>query len=250
VRVDPPRLFKRPRSPRQWPTRAYVLVVVLVFAVALVVALAIVVRPSEFPPAEVPDQWAAEAAVIGGGALFFALVATAIATVAYINSTEKPSLGIVDVDYLGQSAAVGDWVSATADEAEPNLIRADLQWSFALRIRNNGPVAARFVAVQVKLAEGAFFYGRHLAPWVGVSWQGRTVGNTSWNDTTDAVRWEGGVDVLIHPSWEYDIPQLGPTHLTLYGAPLRTAFEFQIEVIADDVKPFSQTYTIRAQRNK
>ncbi len=52
--------------------------------------LVILVRPGKFPPIDEANQWAAEAAVIGAGALFFAVVATAIATVAYINSTEKP----------------------------------------------------------------------------------------------------------------------------------------------------------------
>ncbi len=102
MRLDPRRVFKWPRNPLQWPRDAYILVVGLVVAVALVLWLVILARPSEFPPTDVPNQSAAEAAIMGGGALFVAAVATGIATVAF--TMNRPT-------FFGDLAA---WICVTA----------------------------------------------------------------------------------------------------------------------------------------
>jgi hypothetical protein len=88
---DPRRLFKRPRHPRQWPRSAYLLAGGLTLVVGLAIVFAIIVSPIEFPPEKLADQWAAEGAVFAAGAFLLAVLATAIATVAYINSTESRS---------------------------------------------------------------------------------------------------------------------------------------------------------------
>lgn len=91
--ADVDRLFKLPRHPKLWPLHRCLILALLAAALAVVLWLGIFkVRPGTFPPTDEANQWAAEAVVIGGGALVFAIVATLLATLAYINSTEKPSL--------------------------------------------------------------------------------------------------------------------------------------------------------------
>ena len=239
VRFDPRRLLKRPRSFRQWRRRDYVLVVSLVLAVVVLGWLMTVVRPTEFPPTKPPDQWAAEAAVVGGGALFFAVVATVIATFAYINSAEKPSLR-VEASYDGRDEPLAvAWNNSQPDESgQITSVGERPSWWLTLRLYNDGPVAARFIAINVTFGAGAKLdtKGQTLLR----QWQQPT---ERWLASSE-FRWEGGADAVVHPSWPYRVPQLGPTYLILEGPQSQTSFEFNVEVVADDVPPFNKRCTI------
>jgi hypothetical protein len=241
VTVDPRRLFKRPRHPLQWPRRAYVLIVLLVVVVALALAFAIAVSPSEFPPTKVPDEWAAEGAVFAAGAFLLAVLATAIATVAYINSTEKPALRIILLDYPGVHEPVSEMWEATPPG--PSGQTSEIAFWLALWLRNDGQVAARFVAIRLTVGPDAWLHAASsmasLEPWQAPSPRQVYAQN---------LRWEGGADAVIHPSWEYEVPQVGPTYLML-NPQLQTNLRFEVEVVADDVPAFRSTYVVKVPRN-
>lgn len=233
------RLFKRPRHPRQWPFHVYVLLALLIVVVIAVGFLVIYVKPSKFPPTDEPNQWAAEAAIISGGALFFAVVATAIAVVAYVNSTEKPALELFDVLYPGSSPSVPLHAdSSVIEAAEP------VDWWLTITLRNNGPIAARFAAIHLTAGARVHFVVKPSPhAWRPLSQSQSEV----WE-----LWWEGGADTVLHPGWLYRVPDLAPVGLVLspvgldaskIGEPM--GYDFTITVVADDVAALMQTFTIR-----
>jgi len=216
----------------------------LVAAIAVVILLVLDVRPNKFPPTDETNQWAAEAAVIGGGALFLAIVATAIAVVAYINSTEKPSLEL-RAAYSGSNQPLlihwnnsppGATGMVTSSGEQP-------EWSLHLWLDNVGPIAARFVAIEVTFAPEVHLETKdrqpgYLRPWVAP---------IEPFTMTSQIRWEGGADAVVHPGpgWLYPVPPLGPAYLILIGPQSQTEFRFTVNVVADDVDAFQQSYTIK-----
>lgn len=164
---------------------------VLVLAVAIGVVAFYAERwwpPAGFPSAVTTDadRLAAEAALFGGGAFTLAAVATVIAIIAFVNSTEKPSLSLTD----------GVLLAAARDEWER-------MWTHGILLENHGRVAARFVAVRVTI-EGAVM---NVAAGGVVAWRTQTI--TSVGITVQAI-WEGGADAVVHPGWTYEVPPLGP----------------------------------------
>jgi hypothetical protein len=219
------RVLKRPRHVRSWPLAAYGLIAVLVAIVIIAAVGCVVFLPKELPPSSTAsgDRWVAEGAIVGAGAFLLAVLATAIATVAYINSTEKPSLRL-EAHYPGHDQA--------AELAREGLSIPD--WSLQLRLYNDGPVAARQVAVRVTFSKGVSLStpanAITLAPWYTASPEDKNPSQL-W--------WEGGADAVVHPSptWPYQLPQLGRAPLGLTPSPA----SFTVEVVADDVAPFQRT---------
>ena len=242
------RLFKRPRNILRWPLGAYGLIGLLVAVVVLVAIGAVLILPPEIPPPQTAsaDRWAAEGAAFGGGAFLLAVLATAIAVIAYVNSTERPALRL-EAEYPGRDEPLAiNWNNSAPDESGQITSSGErMGWSLNLRIHNDGPVAARFVAIQVTFGQGAHLElkGRRpdLRPWLARS---------DRLEATDYVRWEGGADAVVHPSWTYPVPQLGDTYLIMSGPQPQTAFTFDVEVVADDVAAFTTTYTIKVPRDK
>jgi hypothetical protein len=119
------------------------------------------------------------------------------------------------------------------------------EWSVAFGLRNDGPVAPHFVALHIVFGTGVDIYSAGAGEWLA-PWRPRSLLATS----TDELWWEGGADAVVHPSWVYDVPELGRTALRLAGPQLQTEFTFDVEVVADDVPAFKHTYTIKVPRDK
>lgn len=241
---DPRRLFKQPRRPRQWTPGARLLVGTLIVVIALVLAAGTVVALSEFPPGKPADPWAAEGAIFGIGAFVLAVLATIIATIAFINSSEKPALRI-EPSYPGRDETLSP--VRGSGYVKTDAYREVRDWSLSLTIYNDGPIAARFVAIHVIFGPGLHIYSAADAEWLKPWHSGLTL-----LTETNEVFWEGGADAVIHPSWPYPAPQLGPTQLRLAGAGPQSqrSFHFEVEVVADDVPPFRSTHNIRVSRDK
>jgi hypothetical protein len=186
--------------------------------------------------------------------LFFAVVATAIATVAYINSSEKPALWI-EAGYPGQDTPlVMSWINRQPDElGRVTSVGEYPEWSLSLHLHNDGPVAARFVAIRVRFGKGTSLDTKGRSEhWLIDQWHSSVErGRAGY-----PLRWEGGADVIIHPSrpgevpWPYEAPLIGPTFLILDGPQSQTSFTFEVQVVADDVRPFGETYTIHVPLGK
>lgn len=87
--------LRRPSAIRQWPAAGIGLILFLSLVVILAAILSLLVRPDAWPTNKAPgDQWAALGVIFGAGAFLLAVLATVVATVAYINSTEKPQLAV------------------------------------------------------------------------------------------------------------------------------------------------------------
>lgn len=237
-------MLKRPRNRHQWTSGARLLVGTLVVVIAVVLAAGIAVAVSELPPGKPADPWAAEGAIFGIGAFVLAVLATIIATIAFINSTEKPSLR-VEASYPGRNEALSPVRGGGYFKTDAYVQVGD--WSLNLTIYNDGPVAARFVAVHVIFGPGLHIYSAADADWLK-PWHSGSQLLTETNE----VLWEGGADTVIHPSWPYPAPQLGPTQLRLAGAGPQSqeTFQFQVDVVANDVRPFSDMYTIHVPLGK
>ncbi|SRR5216683_1471352 len=197
--------INRPQGLRSWPVTGTVFVLALVVVALIVAGLTWRVRPSQWPTSST-DQWAALGAVYGAGALVLAVLATVIATIAYINSTEKPRL------FVHSSMAL-----------------QFQDWSLSLEIQNRGRVTARFVAVKLK-----FIGARMTLPYANFpidrSWR---TGPAGW-DGAMAAYWEGGADVVIHPNWNHIIPALRCNiEMSGSGEP-----SVDIEVVADEAPSF------------
>lgn len=195
--------LKRPRAAGQWPASGMVLIASLAFVFTAVLVLSLVLAPTQWPS----DRWAALSAIYGAGAFLLAVAATVIATIAYINSTEKPRF----VVHTSRSEDLQDW-------------------SLGLQLENRGQVAARFVAVRLR------FVGTKtsdpddqlpMRPWTPSGLQG-------WHGATEAV-WEGGADVVIHPDWTYRVP---PFRCKLSKAAEDKPCFVDVVIVADDVRPF------------
>ena len=189
-------------------------------------------RPPE-SPTSTPDRLAALGVLFAGGAFFLAVVGTIIAIVAYVNSTEKPILVLAEVSFPGRD--------------EPLLLERGNEpfwgvasgWSVSIRLRNDGPVAARAVSVRIRMDGAAFVRPAiELEPWQA---RMRNMINSS------ELWWEGGADAVIHPGWTYDVVTLGPAPLRLSG-PHQT-FGLTIEVVADDVQAFHSEFSVQVERN-
>jgi hypothetical protein len=176
--------------------------------------LTVLVRPATWPTSKSPtDQWAALSSIYGAGALLLAVMATVIATIAYINSTEKPRL------FLRSSMAL-----------------QFQDWSLSLEIQNRGIVTARFLAVRLK------FIGARIAlPYPGfpmhASWR---TGPAGWDGASTAY-WEGGADVVIHPNWDHLIPALR-CNIQALGSDEPYV---DIEIVADEVPRFLTRLALR-----
>ncbi len=251
--LDPRRLLRLPPRPRLWPRRAYDLVVTLVLVVVVALIVALKVRPTEFPPTKAADQWAAEGAVFAAGAFLMAVLATAIATVAYINSTERPLVRVA-VSHPGETDPWrASWVRDARDQSGEKTTRAEFDgWFLTLRLFNDGPVAARFVAIRVTFRDGAHLSVRRLeslrpcqagSPRVTYARKERVF-------YTASVSWEGGADAAVHPSWEYDVPAYSRTKLALIGVQAQTTFRFEVEIVAHNVPAFKTVHTVHILEDK
>lgn len=190
---------------RPWPSTAVVLVVALLVIVVIVMRLAIEIRPSVWPPAA-QDQWNALAALFAAGAFLLAVVGTVVATVAYVNSTKKPSLII---DSLRAPGLDSLWELHWRPGGEYGFVA---EWRLSLTLWNLGTVAARFVAVRVALyadRRGARPQDQPRDPKLHPV-SGRE-GFGSWMPVGREFNWEGGADRVIHPQWRYEIPPLEGT---------------------------------------
>jgi len=209
--------------------------VVVAFIASLVVVvlgaaiLSFEVWPAGWPSNKTPsDQWAALAAIYGAGGFLLAVFATLIATIAYSNSTEKPVLVLAFVRYQGG----GSTPNVNLVES-PSLPYGEIpDWTLRIIVRNDGLVAARFLAMRVTLDGAGFFPGgRSIEPWRAGTETG-----------TPVVWWEGGADAVVHPNWEYRVlPLVCPVRPNTPSE----RFSFQIEFVADDFPPQSTEYVVR-----
>jgi len=234
-------LLRRPRHILRWPLSAYGLIGGLAAVVVLAAVAAIFFLPREIPPPPTAsaDRWAAEGALFGAGAFVLAVLATAIATIAFVNSTDRPKLRI-EPSYTWRP---------TPDPPSPDAIPGRFpDWSLQLSIYNDGPVAARNLAVRVTFTDPGLF-----APdWITLETRDGASSLSPWraanpNDLSPAqVWWEGGADAVVHPSprWPYQVPQLGPAALHIYKPESDEQFEFTVELVADDVPPMTERYPI------
>lgn len=199
--------FKRPRGIGNWPISGAILGATLVVALLLFGLVSFIDRPAQWPSNKTPvDQWTALGTLYAGGGFLLAAFAAVLATIAYVNSTEKPRL----------------------------LLRSSMamqfqDWFLSLEIQNRGRVAARFVAVRVR-----FRGSRIVLPYPGFaidpSWR---TGPAGW-DGSIAAYWEGGADVVIHPKWDHLIPLLR-CNIERLGSEQP---EVDVEIVADDVPSF------------
>jgi hypothetical protein len=185
-------------------------IVVLVFIVGT-----LALWPSGWP-AKGSDQWAALGTLYGAGAFVLALIATALAAIAYINSTEKPLLVL----------------------AQTSMPVGFQDWSFSLRLENRGQVAARFVAVRLKFNGTRIAHDGHpMEPkWTS----GRPGG---WDLSTEAF-WEGGADAVLHPRWPYQLP-LFRCNLDPWSKDRPATLD--VEVVADDVPSFMMRFALEIE---
>jgi hypothetical protein len=197
-----------------------------------IVWVGLLLLPADLRPKAENDRWAAEAALFGVGGFLLAIIGTAVAVVAYVNSTEKPDLQLTTVSAAG--IAPGDRLDLIVDH------RTDFglndAWMLRLELTNTGPVAARFVAVRVTL-EGAWLWAASSAL---IPWKSGTLA------TPHQFFWEGGADAVIHPGWQYQVPTLGPSGLGMSNE--QDEVEILIEVIGDDVSLVTRRETLRVAR--
>jgi hypothetical protein len=150
------------------------------------------------------DKITAEGDIFVIGALVYAVVGTAIAILAWLNATEKPVLR---------------WESWGAFTKQPDSLLAD--WSWNPELRNDGHVAARFVALRVTF-EGCVF--RALGPLP--SWRLSPPGS----DVLNRADWSGGADVVVHAGFDFPVPPLwGQVQMTPGVEP-----NMLVELVADN----------------
>ena len=185
-----------------------VLGVILVIVLLVFGAVGFIGRPGQWPTSKNPvDQWTALGTVYGGGAFLLAAFAAVLATIAYVNSTEKPRLVLTQTDY-------------PVDQLR--------DWRLSLRLENQGLVAARFVAIRLK-----FNGARVAAPYANFP-MGTWMTVLEWREETTETQWEGGADVVIHANWPYQVP--------LFKCEVRPSggdWSVDVEVVADEVPSFT-----------
>jgi hypothetical protein len=203
--------FKWPRRVQQWPRSALVLASLLALMMAVFVGLGAMHIPAAWPGSKtLGDEWAALGTLYSFGGFLLAAFAALLATIAYINSTEKPRL------FLHSSYALHFQ-----------------DWSFALRLENRGPVAARFVAVRLRFVDASIslpYDGFPMGPW--------KTGPAGWEGSREAV-WEGGADAVLHPRWPYIVPPF----LCNLSVPTGQGV-LKVEVVADDIPSFATEYPL------
>jgi hypothetical protein len=192
-------------------------------AAAVIVASALVLARGV--PSDVStSQFAAIGTILGGGGFLFAIVATVVAVMAYANSLPKPDLYVETVQQVAQTFPP----SGT--------------WGLKITLGNRGTVAARFVAVRVTFFDWGWQFTdaatRARTPW-------RV--DYSTNPFFDRATWEGGADAVLHPTWPYIVPELGPLRSNFsFGSfsvpsdagemipvPVPKSIDFAIEIVAD-----------------
>jgi len=183
----------------------------LVGGLAVATAAALAVAFNVTSPA---DRWTVAGGIAGMGALLFAYIATLIAVVAYRDSAQAPALRFTPL---------------TCSDATPHPNDAAyFRWSAKMTLINDGPVAARFIAVRVTL-EGAEF-GDDVRGWP--------------IDPSDKhiVQWDGGNNAIIHPGWNENV-----SGLDIWVRPAQDAATFtaKFEVVADRAGTISETRTVK-----
>jgi hypothetical protein len=187
-----------------------------VVALAFVVTLAMV--PIAIHYSAVHNHWTALSAVAGFGALLFAVIATFVAVIAYIGSTQRPVLRFEMLVF---------------SEAAPTVGGNTVSWRAGITLANDGAVSARFIAVRITLSRAKFY---------------RTSSNAAeWPIALDEhiVQWDGGVDTIIHPRWNGQVPRVD-----LFVVPEDpTSFEAKFEVVADRARTLIETRDVPIIRN-
>jgi hypothetical protein len=208
---------------------AIVGVAALVLIAAAVIRASIAVLAGGVPKGITTDQLAAIGTILGGGGFLFAIVATVVAVIAYANSLPRPDLIVHNVEQIAQAFPP----SGT--------------WGLKITLSNRGKVAARFVAVRVTFSNWRWQFADRTVP---SAW---TIEDYSTNPFFERATWEGGADTVIHPTWQYTLPELGSLNSSLsFGmsyteneagemVPDRVpeSIDFVIEIVADRMRPKS-----------
>jgi hypothetical protein len=208
------RALKRPPSLKSWPPGGQILFAAILTVGFGVFVVAFLLRPSHLVPQSDSDRWAAEAATVGLGALVFAVIGTLVAVVAYVNSTQRPALDLKLLPAGGDE----DRITFGPDTAGREAVGVV---SLRFQLQNRGPVAARFVAVRVRVADGPWL-SRPASGWLLVAERSSPL----------MYLWEGGADVVVHPGWTYDIPELKATFEVQQTT---RSFIIVAEVVADEM---------------
>lgn len=186
----------------------------------LVAALAVAVAAAlgwAFTFVSSNNVWTVAGGIAAIGALFFALTATMFAVAAYRDSTETPELRF----------SVLLCNDATPAANNDNTFR----WIVKMGLVNDGPVAARFIAVRVTLVGAEF-----------------TTDVPGWPiDPADRhiVQWDGGTNAIIHPRWPKNVSALDMWVVAPEDADTFTA---KFEAIADRAEPITEPRTVKLIR--
>ena len=226
---------------RRGPLRRHPRLFAALIAVVLGATATIVggVAAWERPYDSLTDQLTAEAVVAAGGTFYLAVVAGALALVAYAESLRQPDLFVrcsllFDVPGLrpGDERPPQRHVVATIPTDERAWVLPDAVLYTV--VENRGDGTARNVTVNV---------------WVGLAWS--RLGNDfppPWivNESEDhsehRLQWEGGTDLAIHPSGRRDLPTC---RIRNTWVPTGTAaVEVTAMVIADGSPPRRESFAI------
>jgi hypothetical protein len=208
---------------------------VAIAAVVIVMSALVLVRGA--PSGVTANQFAAIGTILGGGGFLFAIVATVVAVVAYANSLPRPDLYVQTLEQVAQAFPP----SGT--------------WGLKITLGNGGQVAARFVAVRVTFSNWGWQFAdaptRARTPW-------RV--DYSTNPFFSRATWEGGADAVLHPTWPYIIPELGPLNSNFsFGSfavandagemvpvPVPKSIDLTIEIVADRMtaRSFDHSFVI------
>ena len=178
---------------------------VAALAVATVVALGVA-----FNVAGPADRWTVTGGIAGMGALAFAYVATLVAVVAYRDSAQAPVLRFEVLNW-GEAQRNGDTLS----------------WRFEMTVVNDGPVAARFLAVRITI-DGAHF----------------SDDNRAWSLSPDKrmMQYDGGADDIVHPHWRE--PMRTVHWQVIPASPDADTFTAKIELVADRTSTVTERQTV------
>jgi hypothetical protein len=173
---------------------------------ALTLALVVLSVPASAPH----NHWVAIAAVTGFVALLYAFLATWVAFMAYMRSRLKPELRFEVLNW-GEAHGDGDTLS----------------WRFEMTVINDGPVAARFIAVRITI-DGARF----------------SDDNRAWSLSADKrmMQYDGGADDIVHPHWR---EPMSPIYWqVLPVSPDADTFTAKIELVADRTGTVTEKQTV------
>jgi hypothetical protein len=196
-----------------------------VICIAVIIG-SVLVLSAGVPRAITDTQFTAVGTILGAGGFLLAITATVIAFAAYFNSLPRPDVQLVSADPVAQSF--------------PPVGTLGLK----VTIENKGVVAARFVAVRVTFSNWRWQFEDRNAP---TAW----VADYSTNPFFEQVTWEGGADAVIHPTWPYHLPLLGPlkSHRSFgaFSVPNEAgvmvpdvtpkSIDFTVEIVADRMTP-------------